>query len=185
MYTAESSPSTSDMVMTIFSVPETPASPAKVTIAGQLCHETSVGELFFPSAEVASGPIMRFNYLDEETDRRRLREAVRLGLELADFQTMRKVVGEPENISAPDMGSESSLDSWVARHIATTHHSVGTCKLGSEADVMAVTDDNCRVRGVEGLRVVDLSIAPRVPRAHTFATAVMIGERASELIMAT
>jgi choline dehydrogenase-like flavoprotein len=61
---------------------------------------------------------------------------------------------------------------------------MGTCRMGDPADRATVVDDQCRVLGTSGVRVVDLSIVPRITRASAFATAVMIGERAADLITA-
>ena len=76
-----------------------------------------------------------------------------------------------------ELGSDQALDDWLLRNIETTQHMSGTCKMGPGSDPLAVVDEYCLVRGVDNLRVVDLSVAPNVVRANTNATAIMIGER--------
>ena len=71
------------------------------------------------------------------------------------------------------------MDAWLHENIGTTFHTCGSARMGPDGDPMAVVDQYCRVRGVEGLRVVDLSVAPNVVRANTNATAIMIAERAA------
>ena len=77
------------------------------------------------------------------------------------------------------LASDAVLDAWMAREVTTTNHISGTCKMGPYADQLAVIDQYGRVRGVDGLRVVDASIMPDCIRANTNATAMMIGERLS------
>ena len=71
------------------------------------------------------------------------------------------------------------MDAWLHQNISTTFHTCGSCRMGPEGDPMAVVDQYCRVWGVQGLRIVDLSVAPNVVRANTNATAIMIAERAA------
>ena len=78
-----------------------------------------------------------------------------------------------------DLASDDALDDWLRQHVATAQHTCGTCKMGPHSDPMAVVDQYCRVRGLEALRVVDLSVCPNVVRANTNATAIMIAERAA------
>ena len=78
-----------------------------------------------------------------------------------------------------DLASDNLLDDWIMRNLYTNQHMSGTCKMGPAADSMAVVDQHCRVRGLEKLRVVDLSVCPDLVRANTNATAIMIAERAA------
>ena len=73
----------------------------------------------------------------------------------------------------------------MRRSVGTYHHQVGTCKMGAADDPAAVVGADLRVRGIEGLRVADASIMPKVPAGNTNAPSIMIGERAAELIMGT
>ena len=91
-----------------------------------------------------------------------MREAIRLCAGLLEHESLRPLVRELLAPSASDLESDEALDAWLYENIATTFHSCGTCKMGPDSDPMAVVDQYCRVRGLEGLRVVDLSVAPNV-----------------------
>ena len=80
------------------------------------------------------------------------------------------------------LASDDALDSWIRQTVGTSRHVSGTCRIGPDADPLAVTDQQCRVRGVQGLWVADSSIMPQVTRANTNATAIMIGERVADWI---
>ena len=110
---------------------------------------------------------------------RRLREAIRLCAGLTEHESFRPLV---HGLAAPgpdDLETDEALDAWLHENISTTFHTCGSARMGPDGDPMAVVDQYCRVRGVEGLRVVDLSVAPNVVRANTNATAIMIAERAA------
>ena len=139
----------------------------------------SAGVLSLHSADPAEAPRLDYRYLEEERDRRRMREAIRLCVELLDHESLRPLVRKVLNPDECDLESDEVLDDWLHENIATTFHSCGTCKMGPSSDPQAVVDQYCRVRGLQGLRVVDLSVAPDVVRANTNATAIMIAERAA------
>jgi choline dehydrogenase-like flavoprotein len=77
-------------------------------------------------------------------------------------------------------GFDSDLDAWIRDNITTAVHLCASAPMGPDGDAMAVVDQYCRVRGVEGLRVVDTSVLPTAPSRGPAATAVLIGERASQ-----
>jgi 5-(hydroxymethyl)furfural/furfural oxidase len=78
----------------------------------------------------------------------------------------------------------AQLERWVAERATPFYHPVGTCRMGASGDAAAVVDPECRVRGVEGLRVIDASIMPTIPRANTNLTTIMIGERMADRLAA-
>jgi choline dehydrogenase len=78
--------------------------------------------------------------------------------------------------------SDDALDEWMLRNVSTMQHVSGTCKMGPDSDPLAVLDQRCRVKGIEGLWVSDTSVMPDCVRANTNATAIMIGERVAEFI---
>ena len=80
--------------------------------------------------------------------------------------------------------SDPACADFVRANCGTIYHPVGSAKMGSESDRMAVVDQHCRVRGVEALRVVDASIMPNIVRANTNLTCIMIGERVAEWMQA-
>jgi len=116
------------------------------------------------SADPSIAPLVRHGYL-ADADARRLRDGIALALEL---------LGER---------ADGRLDrDWILRNLMTADHSCGTCRMGPDGDERAVVDAACRVRGIDALRVVDLSVVPRSVRAGPYATVVMLSERAADLI---
>ena len=111
-----------------------------------------------------------------------MREAVRLGIELAKDGAFAELIAERVNPTDEDLSSDDDLDNWLLRNVYTQHHSSGTCKMGPDDDPMAVVDQYCRVRGLMGLRVVDASVMPDVIRANTNATTIMIAEKVADWI---
>ena len=78
------------------------------------------------------------------------------------------------------LNDDDQLDLWMKRTVSSARHVSGTCKIGLDDDPMAVVDQHCKVRGIEGVWVADSSVIPRVPRANTNASAIMIGERVAD-----
>lgn len=142
----------------------------------------SSGALEFLSADPDTGPRIHYRYFESQDDRARLRESVRLIVELLGQRPLRELGEGRIDPSDEDLSSDSKLDSWIERSLSSAFHTCGTCKMGPESDRMAVVDDHGRVHGMANLTVADLSIAPQVPRAPTNATAIMIGERMAELM---
>jgi choline dehydrogenase len=124
---------------------------------------SSRGSLRLRSADPGDPPEINYGYLDDR-DLVRLAEGVELAL---------SVLGRTPN-------DECSC-AWIRSHLRTSDHACGTCRLGAAEDEGAVVDAACRVRGLEGLRVVDLSIVPQSVRAGPYATVVMLAERASDV----
>ncbi len=111
-----------------------------------------------------------------------MREALRVALQVAEHPAFRDMVVERLNPTDQDLASDEALDNWMLRNAYTQHHISGTCKMGPDSDSMAVVDQFCNVRGLQGLRVVDASVMPDVIRANTNATTIMIAERVSDWI---
>ena len=88
-----------------------------------------------------------------------------------------------ETLPGVDVQSDDELLDFSRRRGNTGYHLVGTCRMGPESDVRAVVDDELRVRGVDGLRVVDASIMPMLPSANTFASTIAIAEKGADLIL--
>ena len=80
--------------------------------------------------------------------------------------------------------SEEYLKAYVKKSALTVYHPIGTCKMGSASDPTAVVDPTLKVKGIKGLRVADASIMPNIVSANTNAPAIMIGEKAADLIKA-
>ena len=87
-----------------------------------------------------------------------------------------------ETVPGIDLDKDDELLDWVKKNAETTYHPVGTCKMG--IDPMAVADDQLRVHGITGLRVADASIMPTLTSGNTNAPSIMIGEKASRMMLA-
>jgi choline dehydrogenase len=107
---------------------------------------------------------------------RRLREGWRLAARIVEAGGLSSDTELPGRVAAQ---SDAEVDEHVAAHHAAFYHGVGTCSMG---ETSGVVDLRCRVRGVEGLRVVDASIAPRVPRTNTNLLVIALAERAARLM---
>jgi choline dehydrogenase-like flavoprotein len=142
----------------------------------------SRGRLTLDGAEPIRPPRLAYGYLAEEADRRGLREGVRLAAELLRSRALAPLVAARSALPDAVLDSDAGLDAWVRAHLTTAIHLSGSARMGPESDPGAVVDQELRVRGVAGLRVVDTSVLPRVTSRGPAATAVMIGERAAELM---
>ena len=140
------------------------------------------GELRLTSTDVNVQPQLDYRYLEDPFDRQRLREAVRLCIDLGDHQRFNDIIEERLEPSDADLASDEALDQWLLRETTTSQHISCTCKMGPASDPMAVVDQYGRVHGVQGLRVVDASIMPDCIRANTNVTTMMIGERIADLM---
>ncbi len=156
--------------------------PVGVTLQPVLNLAAGHGQLALQSADPLVQPIIDFDYLREESDRRRLRDSLRLCVELARHRQFESILGERIAPTDDVLGSDASLDRWMLQEVSTTNHASGTCKMGPASDSLTVVDQSGRVYGIEGLRVADASIMPDCVRANTNATCMMIGERMASLI---
>ena len=139
------------------------------------------GTVRLNSSDPADHPSIDLNYLTEEFDRKRFREAVGICVKLSKQSAFGDIVEELEDPSPSDLESDDALDSWLLRSVRTSHHASGTCKMGPASDPMAVVDPELRVHGIEGLRVADASIMPDCIRANTNVTTIAIGEKAADM----
>jgi choline dehydrogenase len=143
----------------------------------------SRGHVRITSKDVNAAPIVQPNYLQAESDRTVLIEALKRSRRILTSDAMRHIVKSqafPEN----ELRSDDEWMDFIRRYGMTTYHLVGTCKMGAAGDPLAVVDARLRVRGVQGLRVVDASVMPTTPSGNTNAATMMIAEKASDLILA-
>ena len=140
------------------------------------------GHLELSSSDPHVQPVLDYNFLEEAVDRERLREAVRMCLELAEQPQVRDIVTERVSPTDAELASDDALDDWMMRVVRTSHHISGTCKMGLASDRYAVVDQHGKVHGVDGLRVADAAIMPDCIRANTNVTAMMIGERVADFM---
>ena len=140
----------------------------------------SRGRLRLRSANPDVPPIIDLNYLADREDMRRMADGVRLAWRLMHEGPLAPMLKEFVNLTAEAVNSDSALETFVRENSTTIFHPVGTAKMGPDNDQMAVVDQYCRVRGIDGLRVVDASIMPNIVRANTNLTCIMIGERVAD-----
>ena len=150
-----------------------------LTVQPTLIYPKSRGEVRALSADPAVKPHIDPHYLKDPADMRHLLDGIALCREImAAAPIAEHLDGELE--PGPAFFAEDNLRKELPNRICTVYHPVGTCKMG--VDETAVVDPQLRVRGVEGLRVADASIMPSITGGNTNAPAMMIGERAAELI---
>ncbi len=146
-----------------------------------LLRPESRGTVVLASADPATPPRIRQNLLATERDWSTIRAGVRLVQELGRQPPLAPFIGA-ELGPGPASRSDAELDPYIRNVAATAHHPLGTCKMGIDADPLAVVDPELRVRGVRGLRVVDASVMPDLVGGNINATVVMIAEKAADLI---
>jgi choline dehydrogenase-like flavoprotein len=159
--------------------------PVGITLQPVLNLAASQGELRLQSADPAVQPAIDFDFLSDPFDRRRLRDALRMCVELARHAAFGRLLAQRSAPSDEALASDAALDEWMMREVSTTNHISGTCKMGPAADPLAVVSQFGQVHGVSGLVIADASIMPDCVRANTNATSMMIGERVAELIQCT
>ena len=154
---------------------------------GFSCHVTvlrpwSRGSVSLASADARAAPLIDPAFLQDERDLRLLMRGARLQqgiLESAPFDPYRG-----EMLYAVKRNDDADLERDIRARADTQYHPVGTCRMGPDSDPLAVVDDRLRVRGVERLRVADASIMPTLIGGNTNAPAIMIGEKAADLMRA-
>ena len=151
-------------------------------MAGSICllRPESRGRIALVSDDPTAKPKIEANYLSAETDRRVMRAGVKKMREIFAQDAFRPHRG-PELAPGPAVKTDEEIDAYIAASASTVFHPVGTCRMG--VDDQSVVDEELRVRGVEGLRVVDASIMPRLVSSNTHAPTVMIAERAADFIL--
>lgn len=156
------------------------ASPGEVVGFGvALLRTVGRGRLVLTDGDPARPPVVAYGHLVETADRRRMREGVRLAARLVRTRAL-TAAGRPADELRT--AGDAALDGWIRERLTTAVHLSGTAPMGPGTDPMAVVDQRLRVRGIEGLRVADTSVLPHVPSRGPAATAVLVGERAAELM---
>ena len=140
----------------------------------------SRGFIHIKSADASVHPEIVSNYLAEENDRRVLLDAMRLNRKIVAQKPFADMIVK-EYRPGSDVASDEGLMKFARENGTTIFHPCGTAKMGT--DKMAVVDPRLRVHGISGLRVADLAITPTMPSGNTNAPAIMIGEKASDMIL--
>jgi choline dehydrogenase len=142
----------------------------------------SRGTVRLKSPDPATPPAIRFNYMSCDEDWRDFRHCIRLTRELFSQPAFRPFAGDEIQPGA-EVQSDDELDAFVREHVESAYHPCGTARIGRPDDPQAVVDPACRVIGVDALRVADSSVFPRITNGNLNAPSIMVGEKASDLIL--
>jgi len=142
----------------------------------------SRGSVTLRSPDARAKPVIRFNYMSHPDDWTEFRHCIRLTREIFGQKAFDNFRGK-EISPGNHVQSDEDLDAFIRDHAESAYHPCGTCKMGRADDLMSVVDPECRVIGVEGLRVADSSIFPRVTNGNLNAPSIMTGEKAADHIL--
>jgi choline dehydrogenase len=148
------------------------------TLLPVLLQPKSRGYIALRSTNCKDAPVIQPNYLENEADIALLLKAFKITKEIAlsdAFALLRKKISYPEKAD-----TETEILVHIKRTLECVYHPVSTCRMGQ--DYMSVVDEKLRVHGIEGLRVVDGSVMPRIVSGNTNAACIMIGEKGADLI---
>ena len=151
----------------------------RVTAVICLLQPDSRGWMELASADPADKPRITLNVMATKRDADTLARGVRIVRQLYATPPLADLISH-ETFPGPDVQSDAEIDAFLRNNLITTHHSVGTCTMGIGSH--CVVDPQLRVRGIEGLRIVDASIMPTVPGGNTNAPSIMVGEKGADLI---
>jgi len=145
-------------------------------------RSASRGSVTLRSSDPAAPPRIAFNYMAHDDDWRDFRKAIRLTREIFAQEALRPYVAS-EIQPGIDLQSDDEIDGFIREHAESAYHPCGTCRMGAADDPAAVVDPELRVIGVEGMRVADSSVFPRITNGNTNAPSIMVGEKASDHIL--
>jgi choline dehydrogenase-like flavoprotein len=151
-----------------------------VTLNSAFLRPRSRGTVRLASADPAAAPLIDPNYWADPYDRERAIEGLRLARKILRQPALKPFV-LAERLPGDGLESDDDLARYAYRSCKTDHHPVGTCAMGSGPD--AVTNPDLRVRGLDGLRVVDASVMPLIPSCNTNAPTIMVAELAADMIL--
>ena len=183
-YTAKGSDDSNDMMMTTSSLfsPFTgemlPDRIGRISCVIEL--PAGAGFVRLNSADPAVQPKFDYRYFSHPEDMRRMRDGIRLAVKMLETDAYKDVSDGRVTPTEEILTDDDALDLWIRQTVGSARHVSGTCKIGPDSDSMAVVDQQCRVKGFQGLWIADSSVMPQVPRANANATAIMIGERVAD-----
>ena len=145
-------------------------------------RSSSRGAVTLRSSDPKAPPRIQFNYMSDPKDWSDFRHCIRVTREIFGQPAFDPYRGK-EILPGEKYQTDEELDDHIRRHAESAYHPCGTCKMGRADDPMAVVDPECRVIGVEGLRVADSSIFPRITNGNLNGPSIMVGEKASDHIL--
>jgi choline dehydrogenase len=163
--------------------PRGPGDPQLYRFTCSLGSPLSRGRVSLTSTDPSLPASIEYNYMTDSYDYERMRFGLRTCAELAGHSAFTEITETNSlSIGSDVLTDDVKLDRHITASLGTAFHGMGTCRIGKGTDQLAVVDDHCRVHGLEGLRVVDASIAPAVTRGNAHATVLMIAEHAAALM---
>jgi choline dehydrogenase-like flavoprotein len=151
-------------------------------VVAALNQPDSRGRVSLASADPDDLPTIEYNYMTNDSDRRRIRQAVRTATSILKSKAFEPLFDRITELSDRVLADDALLDDWIRSHLAPTFHAACTARMGPSSDPQAVVDQRGRVYGVSGLRVGDISICPTIPTVGPGLAAIMIGERMADFI---
>ncbi|MGI9434404.1 MAG: GMC family oxidoreductase, partial [Geminicoccaceae bacterium] len=151
-----------------------------LTIACYQLRPESLGTIHIKSPDPSVHPAIRFNFLSDPIDQDVMVEGIRSVRHLVAAKALDGIRGE-EFSPGTAVATDDEILSWIRGEAVTAYHPIGTCRMGP-AGRGTVVDDHLKVHGLRGLRIADASIMPTMISGNTNAAAIMIGEKASDLI---
>jgi choline dehydrogenase len=142
----------------------------------------SRGRVKITSADTAASPSILFNYLAADEDRDAWRRCIRLTREIINQPAMDAYRGEEIQPGA-QVASDEEIDRWVRENVESAYHPAGTCKMGRADDPLSVVDAECRVHGLDNLRVIDASVFPTLPNGNNIAPVIMVAEKMADKLL--
>jgi len=142
----------------------------------------SRGRVKITSADTAASPSILFNYLAADEDRDAWRRCIRLTREIINQPAMDAYRGEEIQPGA-QVASDEEIDRWVRENVESAYHPAGTCKMGRADDPLSVVDAECRVHGLDNLRVIDASVFPTLPNGNINAPVIMVAEKMADKLL--
>lgn len=152
-----------------------------MTIACYQLRPESMGSIHIRSADPDAQPAIRFNFLADSIDQQAMVDGFRMMRKIMAQPAMAKLRGE-EFSPGEDVKTDEQILTWIRSNSQTAYHPIGTCRMGQGPNT--VVDEKLRVHGLTGLRVADASIFPTMPSGNTNAPAIMVGEKAADLLRA-
>lgn len=149
------------------------------TICVSLLHPKSRGEITLRSNNAGDAPIIQPNFLKQEEDLTDLIKGARIALEVYAQDGLKQYIDNPIELSMKS--SDDEIAAYAKRRLETIYHPVGTCKMG--VDDMSVVNPDLSVIGIDGLRVIDASVMPKIVTGNTNAPTIMIGEKGADMIL--
>lgn len=154
-----------------------------VTFTSCLLRPKARGSVKLRSADPAALPLVDCNFFGDPDDLRLTIASLRYARTVLETEPFKSKVAE-ELLPGAALQDDAALTTFCGQTVKTNYHPVGSARMGPDGDTRSVVDGRLRVRGVEGLRVIDCSIIPQIPSGNTNAPAMAIGSKAAELIAA-